>query len=315
MSASCIKDPRLHPNTCHPRRLQRMPPALPGGPRPQGAAPRASRLPRAAPPRPERGTGLRATGGGGSGSGFGRRRDTMRPGSSAASAAGRSRHKARRRRRPRASRAPPPTDLGLRRQAPAASWSPPSDVAAQQAEQERHRPAHLRAAGPGRRGAGRYHRLRSGASQAVGRRASLHVACSARAEPRRPIGRAPARRGVGPPTAAPPPRAPVGFPEEREPPPRRRRRRLNPFAPPPGEAFARPGPWCHLAARAPTRPPASPPPWVHPALPPNSGGRGRDLGAHTALPFGVTTPRLSGPCPLTWLADGPPKALGSPRVI
>nr|CAI9713413.1 unnamed protein product [Rangifer tarandus platyrhynchus] len=78
---------------------------------------------------------------------------------------------------------------------------------------------------------------------------------SARVGPSRPIGRAPARRGAGPrsPRPLPPPRAPVGFPEEshhrasaaaaltpsRPRPPRR-----------PG-----PGPWCHLAA---ARPPARP---------------------------------------------------------
>lgn len=77
-------------------------------------------------PRPERGTGLRARW---RRLGFGfrpprghnaareLRRLCRRPAADTkpAAAAG-----------PRASRAPPPTDLGLRRQAPAASWSPPS---------------------------------------------------------------------------------------------------------------------------------------------------------------------------------------------
>ncbi|CAI9153979.1 unnamed protein product [Rangifer tarandus platyrhynchus] len=66
--------------------------------------------------------------------------------------------------------------------------------------------------------------------------------------------------------------------------------------------------------RAPTRPPASPPPRVHPTLPPTSGGRGRDLGAHTSRPLGSDYTRFSGPYPRTWLADGPLEALGSPRV-
>lgn len=93
-------------------------------------------------------------------------------------------------------------------------------VAAQQAEQERRRPAHLRTAGPRAARAGRPP-ARSGASGAADRRASLHVAWLRARRARRPIGRAPARRGAGPrsPRPLPPPRAPVGFPEEPPPPP------------------------------------------------------------------------------------------------
>lgn len=314
VSASCIKDPRLHPNL-PPEAPAADATRTPGGPRPLGSiSPGIAASPGGAAPVRSAARGC-GPGGGGSGSGFGRRRDTMRPGSSAASAAG-----------PRPTQSPPPPPalepLGPRRlptlgsgaRLPQRLGHRLPDVAAQQAEQERRRPAHLRAAGPRAARAGRSP-ARSGASRAVGRRASLHVAWlrARRAPPPDWPRPRPARRRAPQPTAAPASARPGGFPR-REPPPRRRRRRLNPFAPPPGEA-PRPGAMVPSGGRAPIRPPASPPPWVHPALPPNSGGRGRDLGAHTALPFGSNYTRLSGPYPLTWLADGPPKALGSPRVI
>lgn len=85
------------------------------------------------------------------------------------------------------------------------------DVAAQQAEQERRRPAHLRAAGP-RPARPRRPPGWSGASGAAGRRASLHVAWLRARRAHRPIGRAPVRRGAGlrSPRPLPPPHTRVG---------------------------------------------------------------------------------------------------------
>lgn len=90
------------------------------------------------------------------------------------------------------------------------------DVAAQQAEQERRRPAHLRAAGP-RPARPRRPPGWSGASGAAGRRASLHVAWLRARRAHRPIGRAPARRGAGlrSPRPLPPPHTRVGSPKRR----------------------------------------------------------------------------------------------------
>lgn len=291
-----------------------MPPALPAAHGPSGASARASRLPRAAPPPsgarhwaagPVAAARVRVSAAAGTQCG---------PGAPPPLPQARGRHKARRRRRPSSLSGP----AAYRPWAPAPgsrsvlvtafqTWQP--------SRQSRSAADLLISApqGPGRRGLAD-HRL--GAAR-HGRSAAAPPSMSpgsARAGPRRPIGRAPARRGAGPrsPRPLPPPRAPVGFPEES----RHRAAAaaaLTPSRPRPPRRPG-PGPWCHLAA---ARPPARPrrhPARVHPALPPTSGGRGRDLGAHSARPLGSNYTRLSGPYPRTWLADGPPEALGAPHV-
>ena len=257
VSAARIKDLRMHPN--RPREAAiadaTRTPAARG---PPGASARVSRRPRAAPPPRERGAGAagpvaaaRARAAVATQCGPGAPPPPPPPPLPQA----RGRHKARRRAPTLGSGAGFPQRLGHRL----------PDVAAQQAEQERRRPAHLRAAGPRAARAGRPP-ARSGASGAAGRRASLHIAWLRARRARRPIGRAPARRGAGPrsPRPLPPPRAPVGFPEE---PPPRLRRLFNPFAPRPRRRPG-PGPWCHLAAARPRAPPVRPPPRVRPARPP-----------------------------------------------
>lgn len=223
----------MHPNA--PSQAAKLvPPAPPRSPASREHLLRAPRSPRAAPPPPERGAGAQAR--------------LRRPRHNAA------REPPRRRslcRRPVAhTKARPPGLASRLRRAP--TLSPGTrlpqrlghrlpDVAAQQAEQERRRPAHLRAAGP-RPARPRRPPGWSGASGAAGRRASLHVAWLRARRAHRPIGRAPVRRGAGlrSPRPLPPPHTRVGSLK------RRRRGPAHPLTPsrpsPPASCAQFPGP-------------------------------------------------------------------------